>query len=73
MLNDPNQRVQGEAAFGLYMLPLPAKPEVIAAFERALAGCLAHPQTSKAYPIYVRFLRKTLARMYHSCKNLTSL
>ena len=69
MLNDPNRRVQGEAAFGLYMLPLPAKPEVIAAFERALAECLAHPQTAKAYQIYVRFLRKTLARMYNSCKN----
>ena len=66
MLNDPNQRVRGEAAFGLYLLPLPAKPAVISAFEQALAECMADLQPSKAVNIYVRFLRKTLARMQRS-------
>ena len=63
LLNDPNLRVRGEAAFGLYMLPLPAKPQVIAAFEQALVQCDANPQTTKPYQSYVCFLRKTLARM----------
>lgn len=63
MLNDPNQRVRSEAAYGLYMLPLPAKPSVIAAFEQALAQCEANSQSTKPYQIYVRFLRRTLARM----------
>lgn len=63
MLNDPNQRVRSEAAFGLYMLPLPAKPSVIAAFEQGLAQCEANPQRTKPYQIYVRFLCRTLARM----------
>ena len=72
MLNDPNQRVRGEAAFGLYMLPLPANPAVITAFERALAECLAHPVDSKPYHSYLRFLRRTLTRMKRTSESSPS-